>query len=262
MTSKLILHCGAEATTRDQIATIPTPAPIGPRHQPVAHGVLLDSLCNALDDAGLQVAGEEYGVAREGAQLFGLLQVEPTWRSPLARLRNDEHGFALGVRSANDGSLAIRLAAGAHVFVCDNLCFGGQHVLRKLHTTGLQLDVELRLAVSRYVGEEQVLVGRMAEAKRLPLTDDEARVEICRVFEAGVLPGSRFSKVTEAYFGRADGTGVTGSTAWGLHNAFTWAIRDMRPRPKYDATLKLAGLLPEPSPQMELPVVEGELVAA
>ena len=60
---------------------------------------------------------------------------------------------ALGLRTANNKTMSIQLCAGLSVFVCDNLAFRGDMIaLRRKHTSGLNLRVELAGAVLRFQG--------------------------------------------------------------------------------------------------------------
>ena len=62
--------------------------------------------------------------------------------------------MALGLRGANDRSMAIQVIAAARVFVCDNMCFSGSDgsvVLRKKHTSRLDLAAVVPPAIDQFI---------------------------------------------------------------------------------------------------------------
>src|SRR5271157_4949259 len=71
----LCLHKGAKACTRDELDLIPVP-PETETYQPVSHYGLTSKLLTIARDilTGFTLSKESYGLAREGHQLFGVLQ--------------------------------------------------------------------------------------------------------------------------------------------------------------------------------------------
>jgi hypothetical protein len=83
------------------------------------------------------------------------------------------------------------------------------------------------------------------------LSDAEAKTMIFEAFADEILPLRFFPAVAETYF-RPDPamTDVRPGTWWGLHNAFSRAIRQMAPAPAFQATTRLGqffGLTAGPS---------------
>ena len=67
-----------------------------------------------------------------------------------------EGGAAIGIRTSNDKSLALQLAIGYRVFVCDNMSFAGDLIaLRRKHTGNLDLHKEFAEGIGRYVDPRQ-----------------------------------------------------------------------------------------------------------
>ena len=87
----LMLHCGAEAITRSQVAMIPTPPADGPRHHPVPYADFIDLTTDALRHVGLQIVNEQYGALKDGGRFFGLMEVKP------AVPTQDEFGLVVGL---------------------------------------------------------------------------------------------------------------------------------------------------------------------
>jgi hypothetical protein len=127
------------------------------------------------------------------------------------------------------------------VFACDNLCFSGDmFAMRRKHTSGFKLDEEIGEGIDRYLVHCGRLNEQIMRLRTNPLHDDDAKRLIFDAFHDGVLPVSHFPKVSRNYFAPTEAmTDCTPRNRWGLHNAFTRAIRDMRPETGFKATTRL-----------------------
>ncbi len=118
----LVLHAGGRLVHPDELAACPTPAPAG-RWHPVAHAAVLASVKETLRGAGYVVRSEQLALARADARFFGVLDLE----APLAHGVN----LSVGVRNSVDKSFPLGFAAGSRVFVCDNLAFRSELLVRR-----------------------------------------------------------------------------------------------------------------------------------
>ena len=110
MSSTLIAHCGGTYRTRDDLARIPTPAGTD-TWKPVPHFDLVSSLIDDLGARGIAVIREQYAtVGRDGARLFGVMDLR------IDGLDTPDLSTSLGLRGANDRSMAIQVIAAASVF--------------------------------------------------------------------------------------------------------------------------------------------------
>lgn len=241
-TSTLVAHRGAAPMTRAEIALLPTPAPLGPRHAPIRHVDLLEAIHDEIADRGMGVRKESYAVGRDGATLFGVLDlVAPD----LPSLSLPETGVALGIRSSVDQSLAIKAVAGQRVFVCDNLALSGDLIaMHNKHTPGLRLATAVRESFDRFIQHGERLARAIARLRETPVTDDEARSAIYDAVVRKVLPLKLLLPTHRNYFEvdaevRPD---CIDRTRWGLHNAFTRAMRTLPPARKWAATTALGKL--------------------
>ena len=105
----LLTHCGAERVTRADLARIAAPARTA-TWVPIKHSDLLDAVHAELARRGLAVRREQYAVQHQGTMLFGTLDLD--WYD------TGESAAALGLRTANDKSMALQLAIGLKIFVC------------------------------------------------------------------------------------------------------------------------------------------------
>src|SRR3970282_1578502 len=114
----LFVHRGGWEATKADLAAVPVPAPPESYH-PVPYGRFIEEVELHVPRFGLKVESEAFALAREGAQMFGVLTCangEP------AR----DYALAIGARSSYDKSLAVSLTAGVRVWICDNLAFSGE----------------------------------------------------------------------------------------------------------------------------------------
>ena len=166
----VLSHSASHLVTLDELAGIPAGARMGPHHRPVPHIELVSTVKQAFSDRGYAVAREQYSVSHENARLFGTLDLVPTTGAPL--VEGLEGGMAVGLRHANDQAFALGVIAGLRVFVCDNMAFsGGDRLLRRKHTTGLELVAEVDRGLDRTFHSYRDLVQLVDQLRDTELTD-------------------------------------------------------------------------------------------
>ncbi len=225
-------HANSQLVTRDQLLTIAPPASTA-TWRPIAHADLITAIDRQLLVRGITIQSETFAIQREGARLFGVLD--------LSIERSGEFCASLGIRTANDRSLALEIAVGVKVFVCDNLAFSGDLIaLRRKHTAKFDLNADISRAVDRYQAHLMTLQQQITGIQETPLSEFEAKSLIVDAFRQEILPIRFFKPVTETYCNPSpDMTDVLPRTRWGLHNAFTRAVRQMAPAPAFEATTAL-----------------------
>jgi Domain of unknown function (DUF932) len=225
-------HANSQLVTREQLLTI-APPPSTATWRPIAHADLVTAIDRQLLVRGITIQAERFAIQRDGARLFAVLD--------LSIERSGEFCASLGIRTANDRSLALEIAVGVKVFVCDNLTFSGDLIaLRRKHTAKFDLNADISRAVDRYQAHLLALQQQISRAQDTPLTDVEAKALIVDAFRLEIVPLRFFKVVIEGYDNpSADMTDVLPRTLWGLHNAFTRAVRQMAPAPAFEATTAL-----------------------
>lgn len=227
-------HAQSQLVTRAELMQIAPPLGT-PTWHPIAHGDLIHAIDRQLLVRGITILDEKFAIQREGARLFGVLDLSIEGDTP-------EYCAAMGIRTANDRSMALEIAVGVTVMVCDNLCFSGDLIaLRRKHTARFNLNADISIAIDRYQEHLTVLRGQIGGLQEKALDDREAKVLIYEVFAGEILPIRFFSWVTHTYFASPPALmpDVEPRTYWGLHNAFTRAIKEMAPAPAFAATTKL-----------------------
>ena len=94
-------------------------------HIPIEHFRLVDLVRGTLSMFGHQIMDEHFALDHEGARFFGLM----TLRSPYTGYTD-----TVGLRNSNDKAFPIGVSFGSQVFVCSNLAFMGDHVIKRRHT--------------------------------------------------------------------------------------------------------------------------------
>jgi hypothetical protein len=225
-TATLVAHSGAVKVQREDLMSIYTP-PSTRSFMPVPHSRLVELVENNLTSNGYGISKSEFAVQDgkldgqmlSGAKLFATFILKHTC---------EDFAFALGLRAANDKSMAIELVAGASVFVCDNLALcGDADLLWRKHTSGLSQDslqesvtVGIAKVIARFSGFE-VGVNRL---KATFISDNEAKANIYDAVVKGVIPQHFLPKVGAAYFEPLHPE-FEPRNSWSLQNAYTEVIR-------------------------------------
>ena len=226
-TATLCAHSGAVKISRGDLIHVPTP-PRTLTFMPVAHSTLIDLIENNLTRRGFGILNSEFaiqegkldGKALMGAKLFATLV--------LKHQTSDDFAFALGLRAANDKSMAIELVAGCKVFVCDNMALCGEaDLLWRKHTSGLD-RYTLRTAVDNGLTKAITRFGSFGSnievLKQRFISDTEAKANIYDAVVKGVIPQAFLPKVGAAYF-EPPHKEFEPRTMWSLQNSYTEIFR-------------------------------------
>lgn len=237
MSSTLMTHSpkfAAKLTTYDDLASLPTPQALGPMHKPVAHVRLIDAFRQEIATRGMAIEREQFALSAKGQALFGVIDLKTT-EADAARC------LSLGFRNSVDMSMGIQAVAGTTVFVCDNMALSGSmFALKRKNTTGLDLGDAVAAGFDKFLSHSQVLEIEIARMQATGITDGKAKQLIFDVFAAKVIPVRLFDDV-DAYYFRPNQTmpDCEPRNLWGLHNAFTRAMRDLSPVRRFGATVGL-----------------------
>ena len=207
--------------TRDEVARIDTPCSTATWH-PVSHLDVIESVAHAVKAHGWNIEGEKYGLATDGLKLFGVMEISSS-SSP------DWHR-CIGIRNSHDKSLAVGLTAGIVVCVCSNLAFGGTTVIKRRHTTGIDLVALIDRAVASLEDDFLTTETVCEDLKDIYLKDDdEARSSIVRAAELGVINSCDILPVFRE-FKSPSHEEFAEPTRWSLLNSMTEIVKKYSPR--------------------------------
>ena len=196
---------------RDEIAMVPTPAATA-SWKPVPHLDVIDAVTEVVKAHDWQILDEQFGLARDGQKLFGVMRINKSSSSEWSR--------CIGIRNSHDRSLSVGLTAGISVLVCSNLSFGGSMVLKRRHTSRIELNGLVVEAIDA-LGDEFLTLETVAEDLKIQyVRDDAARAAIVRAAEAGAVNSCDIVPIFQE-FKESRHEEFADPTRWSLLNAFT-----------------------------------------
>lgn len=218
----LMLHCGAAAISRNDLANLPVPAPLGSRHVCRPYIDDVEIVGNELLNYGLTVTDEAFGVTHDGNRFFGVLEC-----APIEGELVEDYGLTVGLRGSYDQSMSRGLAVGSRVFVCDNMAFSGEITFKTRQTTNISERIPdmLRGAVARIPAmaeHQRVRFGAYRQREMTKRQGDAMIIELLR--KEIVIPSQVGRVVAEWDQPSHEEHAADGYTIWRMHNAVTEAI--------------------------------------
>ena len=210
----LMLHTGAEAIGYDALRKLEMPAATD-THVPIPHSAVVDMVKYSLGFYGHEIVGEDYGVTPDGARFFGVLSLKSDY---------GDYCDQVGLRNSHDKRFPIGISFGSRVFVCDNLAFNGDHVIRRKHTANAKRDLPGLVAeVVEPLQDQRKRQAAMFESYRQrAMLEYEVDQAIMQLYRRGVINITRIADVLQAYETPPHDWGE--HTAWRLFNATTFAL--------------------------------------
>jgi hypothetical protein len=209
------LHSGGELITLDQLRRVATPEATA-THHPIPHYDFVDMVKFALRYHEHEVVEEHHAIDKDGARYFGVLSLKSEY---------GDYCDQVGLRNSHDRSFPIGLSFGSRVFVCSNLAFCADTVVKRKHT--LRARRELPAIIGDIV--QPLQEKRLAQAntfdqyKHRPLDIDEFDHLVIELYRRGAVNVTRIADVVEAYERPPFDWGP--ETLWRAFNAVTYALR-------------------------------------
>jgi hypothetical protein len=219
----LLLHCGAESATLEEIASIPLPKETR-TYKPVSHQALATMLGAIAADLlpEFELVSTQFGLARDGQQLFGV-----------HTLKNGSSamGLSIGFRNSYNKSLSVGIAVGSTVFVCDNLCLHGDVAVLKKHTLNVVASIE-SLALSAIYKSRSAFKQIQEDAevmKSIPLSDEDAYRTIGLIYGRGIITPRQIPVVKKEWL-KPTHDAFEDRNAWSFYNAVTESLKTSPPQ--------------------------------
>lgn len=216
--ANLLLHCGGQHVSRDDVYGTPTPE----RTQtwvPVPHHRLLELVESTIGGHGFQIQNQAH--ALWGDRYFGLMGLTNGHAA-------SDYDLVLGLRNSHDKTFPASLALGSQVLVCDNLSFFGEVVLTRRHTRFIERDLPgiVAQAVGKLtdmrIGQDQ----RIAAYKETRITDRTAHDLMVRAVDTRVVPVTKLPLVLSEWRTPSHPEFTEqGRSVWRLQNAFTESFK-------------------------------------
>jgi hypothetical protein len=194
----------------------------------------LASVKDALTASGGIIAAEEHALYKDGARYFGLLHL------------NDDKGggnTVVGIRNSHDKTFPAALALGHRVFVCDNLAFSGDVVVRRKHTRFIHRDLARLIcsAVGRLTDMRVQQETRLVAYQGREIDNVQAHDLIIRALLAKIIGGEAVPRVVGEWR-EPRYEDFRPRTVWSLFNAFTEIMKGTNPAAMVQRTITLHGL--------------------
>jgi hypothetical protein len=149
-------------------------------------------------------------------------------------LQTDEFAASIAFRHSNDKTEAMKMYAGVHVFVCDNMVLSGDEiVMNRKHTTRFSLAAELTKAFDRYKGGALVLRRNIDDLKGGMLANTSIEVQLFEIFYRWILPARMLVPVTDSFYSQNE------RTDWALLNACMLHAKNLLPNSNMRAHTRL-----------------------
>jgi hypothetical protein len=239
--SSLLLHAGARLVDLDELASVKAPPPER-RWHPVAHVDVLNRVKDTLGEAGYVVRAQKLALSKDNAKFFGTLDLETPLVSGVS--------LAVGVRNSIDRSICLNFCAGSRTFVCDNMAFRADLLVKKKHTQfGQQrFSQAIAEAVMKLGSFKDQEAERIKQMMRQEVSADVADAVILRAFERGIVGAHHLPGVIKEWRNPSFEE-FRPRTVWSLMNAFTTVLgpRAVKQPHRYAVqTMRLHRLLEPP----------------
>ena len=237
MNQELLMHTAdGKYATLEGLREIPIPQETS-TYKPVSHYDLATNLAevSATLLRDYELDRSQYGLARDGNQLFGV----HTYRNG-----SDSMGLSIGFRNSYDKSMSVGIAIGASVFVCDNLALTGEIAIARKHTSNVWQDLE-ELTITtiyrsqnnftRIVEDAQIMQGQY-------LSDNDAYRLIGLLYGNGIITPRQIPIVKKEWLTPSHDD-FTDRNTWSLYNACTEALKSAPPNRIMEKHIALHKLL-------------------
>ncbi len=219
----LLLHQGGQECSLQDLQNIPLPAETR-SFKPVGHYDLAVNIAQVASELlrEFTLYNSQFGVARDGAQLFGVHTFKNT---------NEELGLSIAFRNSLDKSLSVGMAFGAKVLVCQNLALTGTIVKIRKHTTNVHTDLEEMILTGVYRARTSFIsaVDEAAKMKRIEIDDNGAYRALGHLFGHKVL-SPRQMPIALKEWDHPSHDEFEPRTLWSLYNAATEALKSSPPQ--------------------------------
>ena len=226
--STLMVHAGGDTVTRESLSLLPDKPNKGKNHVSVRHDNWVDDLEKVLYMLNRPMLPETLRIAlsKDAGKMFGLVRTEGEDIIP------GEAGLVVGFQTSNDCTISSRVNAGVDVFVCDNLCMqGGEWIIRRKSTKNRNLKMTLFEGLEKFFEEGIHIKGLIENAREVKVSEEGAKALFWDSYRKKLVPQKFFPIASDFYFDGRHGDVEAPEceqykgTLWGIHNAFTRALK-------------------------------------
>jgi len=236
--TELVVHKGGWTATEEDVKAAAVPVATA-SYTPVPNSRFIEEVRFNLSRFGLKEKQSRFALAREGKQLFGVLDLTNGAGA-------SDWSLALGLRNSYDSSISLGLVAGSRVFVCDNLAFSGEVQASRKHAANIFRDMPSMIygMLDKCVAHRRIVEAEILGMKDLTIDDRTAHDLMVRAVDKDVVPVSTLPHVLKEWR-EPTFPDFMPRTAWSLFNAFTFIQQRRSPQSQMDDTLRLTRVFRE-----------------
>lgn len=241
MPAELVLHAGGKEVSYEDLARVDLPTSTK-TWVPIKHTTVLDTAVTTLAEAGYAVVQRRLALSKSGSRFFGVLDLA-------TELTTDGTvTLAVGIRSSYDKTYPLGFCAGARVFVCDNLAFRSDLMVKRKHTVNgaAHFSSAIASAVMQLGSFKETESRRIAVMQETPMTDERAESLMLRACLTKGIIAQRQLPVVYKEWREPRHEAFQPRNGWSLLNAFTSALHGLQARNPADLarrTMRLHALL-------------------
>mgnify|MGYP000383241441 FL=1 len=233
----LLMHQGGDYCSLDDLRTIPLPKETR-TYKPVSHYDLAVNLGEVSGGLlrGYQLDKAQYGLAREGNQMFGI----HSYRNGIS----SSMGLSIGFRNSYDKSMSVGIAIGASVFVCDNLALTGEIAIMRKHTANVWNDLEELTITTIYRSQHnfsKIVEDAETMAERY-LSNDNAFRLLGLLYGNDVISPRQIPVVKREWLNPSHDE-FEDRNVWSFYNAYTEALKSTPPNKIMEKHISLHDIL-------------------
>lgn len=204
-TSTLI---GNNRVSETEVMAVPAVAFTKTFH-PIHHSNVIQAVKEGIQAVGMDIVKAEYVLSSEGKKMFGVYDLSHS---------NGELCWSIGIRNSMNKSMSLGITAGTRVFVCQNLCFSGEFLAFRRHTSGLDIDELSFLAyqsMKKMIPLLKAFQNWHEGLKKYSLSEIDLKILLVEILTNNVIPASKFHTFRNLY------GNVYADNLWGFHETVT-----------------------------------------
>jgi hypothetical protein len=219
----LCLHRGAIEVSRQQLDAFEAP-PASGRWFPLKHSAVLQNVGDTLEASGYQIAREQIAVGRDGHRMFGTLDLT----TPLV---SGVH-LCCGIRNSTDKSFPLGFCAGSRVFVCDNLSFRSELLVKRKHTRygEVRFANAIAGAIQSLRSFQDVEANRIRRLQQTAVSQETASHYVLQALEKGIVSAPVIPRIWKEILTPSFDYGGEGLTLWSVLQSFTTILGERAKR--------------------------------
>jgi hypothetical protein len=222
------------------LANIPR-VPFTDTWSPVHHHDVMQSTLANLAGRGIEPEYVKIELSQNGFDMFSNIV--------LPREEGQRDSLSIGVRNSMQKHFSLGFAGGHRVIVCSNMCFFGEFVEHRKHTSGLSIELMhsfIGAAIDKTFGAAQSMRLWYDEMHEFDITTDERKLLTYQLMEREIISPSKFNAFQTAWKEELKDNSFAGVESMAhFHGATTRVLRANSISVQQSRTLELNSIVKE-----------------